>query len=199
MSEHSRHPAVTDLAPGITVWLTGLPAAGKTTTSQSLSRHYSQRGVRTYVLDGDVLRRGVNANLGFSKEDRSESVRRAGEVALLLAAMGEVVIACLVSPYATARAAVRERHRQAGVPFFEVFVSAPLEVCESRDPKGLYVRARRGELEMVTGVNDPYEVPAEADFTIPTDLWSPAEAAQRLADAVDRCLETEAARRLGGG
>ncbi len=195
MNQLSRHPAVSDLQLGITVWLTGLPAAGKTTTSSGLARHYAERGVRAYVLDGDALRRGVNSDLGFSKEDRCESVRRAGEVALLLATTGEVVIASLVSPYAAARAAVRERHVRAGVPFFEVFVSAPLEICESRDTKDLYLRAHRGELEMVTGVNDPYEVPTRADLTIPTHLCSPEEAVRRLAEAVDRAIETEAARR----
>jgi bifunctional enzyme CysN/CysC len=118
------------------------------------------------LLDGDLLRSGLNADLGFSDEDRNESVRRAGEVALLLASAGTLAIVSLVSPLRAARDEVRRRHELAGVPFLEVFVAAPLEVCEARDPKGLYARARRGEVAAMTGIDSPYEPPRNPEVTL---------------------------------
>jgi bifunctional enzyme CysN/CysC len=169
---------------GVTVWLTGLPGAGKSTTAIGLRDYFDAIGVASHILDGDALRRGLNADLGFSKEDRRESVRRAGEIALLLAAQGFVSIASLVSPYAAARDAVRRRHHEIGVPFIEVWLSAPIEVCERRGPRHLYERARSGGLQMMTGVNDPYEPPTNPELVIPTNLVDVDEAVRLVADLV---------------
>jgi len=174
--------------PGLTVWLTGLPAAGKSTIAQGLRSALSARSIASQVLDGDVLRSGLNADLGFSKEDRAESIRRAGEVALLLARSQVVAIVSLVSPYAASREHVRRRHHDHGITFLEVWVSAPVEVCEARDPKQLYQRARRGELSMMTGVDDPYEPPSKADLELPTHELGESEALARLLAALDQHL-----------
>jgi len=144
---------------GTTVWLTGLPASGKSTIAAALEAALLSRGQAAYLLDGDNLRHGLNADLGFSAEDRAENVRRTGEVARLLADAGLVALASLVSPYAADRARVRELHERDGLRFLEVFVNTPLEECERRDPKGLYARARAGELPGFTGIDDPYEAP----------------------------------------
>jgi len=147
------------LTAGATVWFTGLPASGKTTLARAVASSLRDTGDARHVIDGDDLRTGLTSDLGFSREDRAESVRRAGEVALILGRAGVVALTSLVSPYRDDRAKVRGRHRVAGLPFVEVYVATPLSVCESRDPKGLYARARRGELSGMTGVDDPYEAP----------------------------------------
>jgi bifunctional enzyme CysN/CysC len=166
--------------PGATVWFTGLPSSGKSTIAAVVEERLVEAGRPAYLLDGDNLRHGVNGNLGFSAEDRSENVRRAGEVALLFADAGVVALVSLVSPYAADRSAVRARHADLGLPFVEVFVDTPLEECERRDPKGLYARARAGELPGFTGVGDPYEPPASAELVLTPEV--------ALDDAVGRVL-----------
>jgi adenylyl-sulfate kinase len=149
---------------GGVVWLTGLSGAGKSTVARAVEARLLDAGRLAYVLDGDNLRNGLNADLGFSPADRGENVRRAAEVAALLADAGVLVVAALISPYRTDRAAAR---RAAGArPFLEVFVDAPLALCEERDPKGLYARARRGEIADFTGVSAPYEPPEAPDLVL---------------------------------
>lgn len=156
---------------GAVVWMTGFSSAGKSTIATALERALFDRHVHVIVLDGDVLRRGLNANLGFSAEDRAENIRRLAEVSALFAATGTVVVAALISPYRSDRE--RARHRLAAAcpdaPFIEVHVDAPLAICESRDPKGLYARARAGELSRFTGVSDPYEPPTSPEVHVRTD------------------------------
>jgi adenylyl-sulfate kinase len=173
---------------GATIWLTGLPGSGKSTTANGLHEHLALLGVISLVLDGDALRRGINADLGFTKDDRCESVRRAGEIALVAASQGIVAIASLVSPYASARDGVRRRHEEQGITFLETWLSAPLEVCEARGPRQLYSRARRGELQTMTGVNDPYEPATTAEIVLPTHEIDADEAVRRLVDALGDAL-----------
>ncbi len=166
------------------VWLTGLSGSGKSTLANLVERQLHARGVRTYVLDGDNLRHGLNSDLGFSDGDRSENIRRASEVAALMADAGLVVISALISPFEADRRLARSKVT-AG-EFFEVFVDAPLHVVESRDPKGLYARARRGELKGMTGIDSPYESPASPDLHLSTDSGlAAAAAAQIVAMLVD--------------
>jgi adenylyl-sulfate kinase len=147
------------------LWLTGLPGSGKTTLAGELAQCMKARGYSVFVLDGDALRSGLNTDLGFSTVDRDESVRRAGEVAALVARQGTIVIAAFISPRRAARDRLRQLH---GGLFREVWLSAPLSTCESRDPKGLYARARRGEIAEFTGVGAPYETPQAADLVLDT-------------------------------
>lgn len=151
---------------GATVWLTGLSGSGKSTVAFEVERRLVEAGVAAYVLDGDNLRHGLNAGLGFSADDRAENVRRVGEVALLLADSGVVALAPLVSPYRADRDRVRSRHDEMGVPFIEVHVATPLEECERRDPKGLYAKARAGELTGFTGIDDPWEPPLSPELVL---------------------------------
>lgn len=171
---------------GATVWLTGLSGAGKSTIAAATAELVEADGLRPFLLDGDELRRGLNADLGFGEADRQENVRRAGEVALLLARSGALVLASVISPYAAGRAAVRARHEESGVPFFEVFVATPVEVCEARDPKGLYAAARRGEISRFTGVSDPYEPPEAPDLVLVGSGRGPRECALDLVAALRR-------------
>jgi adenylyl-sulfate kinase len=166
--------------PGATVWLTGLPASGKSTLAAALEAELLRRGRAAYVLDGDNLRHGLNGDLGFSAEDRAENVRRTAEVAALLADAGVICLAALVSPYAADRAAARAAHDRRGLAFREVHVSTSLAECERRDPKGHYARARAGELKGLTGVDAPYEPPEAPDLRVEPD--------EPLADAVGRLL-----------
>ena len=161
---------------GGTVWLTGLSGAGKTTVAGALQDLLSARGLRVYLLDGDDLREALNADLGFDESDRTENVRRLGEVALLFARFGHLAVVGAISPYAAGRRAVRDRHLALGVRFVEVYVATPLEVCEARDPKGLYARARRGELALFTGTSAPYEPPESPELVL-TTAGTPEEAA----------------------
>ena len=165
---------------GATVWLTGFSGSGKSTIAAALEHHLVGRGVLAYMLDGDNLRHGLNGDLGFAAADRAENVRRAGEVARLFADAGVVAIVPLISPYAADRDRVRARHEETGLRFFEVFVDTPLEECERRDPKGLYVKARAGELTNFTGIDDPYEAPTRPDLVLGPGL-DPATAALRIA------------------
>lgn len=167
--------------PGATIWLTGFSGSGKSTIASALERRLLELGRRAYRLDGDELRLGLNSNLGFSKEDRAENVRRTAEVARILADSGTLVIASLISPYASDRGLCRSIHVATGLDFMEVFVDTPLEVCEQRDPKGLYRKARAGEIRGFTGVDDPYEVPESPDLVL-----RPAETS--LDDCVEACL-----------
>jgi adenylyl-sulfate kinase len=155
--------------PGTTVWMTGLPASGKSTVAAGVEARLLAQGRGAYVLDGDNLRHGLNGDLGFSAEDRAENVRRTAEVAALLADAGVVVLVALVSPYRADRAAARTVHERRALPFLEVHVATSLEECERRDPKGLYARARAGELPGLTGVDDPYEPPEAPDVVIAGD------------------------------
>ena len=161
---------------GATVWFTGLPASGKSTLAAAVETALIADGRRAYLLDGDNLRHGLNGDLGFGQADRGENVRRTAHVAAILADSGCIALTSLVSPYAADRRAARALHETQGLPFLELFVSTPLEACASRDPKGLYARARRGELSGLTGVDDPYEVPTDADLVLDTSQTTVAEA-----------------------
>lgn len=167
---------------GATVWLTGLSGSGKSTIAVELERLLNAAGRPAYRLDGDNLRHGLNADLGFSAEDRDENVRRAGEVARLLADAGVVAIVALISPYRVGRDRVRAIHRESTLPFFEVYVDTPIEVCEERDVKGLYAKARTGELTGFTGIDDPYEPPAEPELVLRPSDGTPDVQAARIAD-----------------
>jgi adenylyl-sulfate kinase len=166
---------------GATVWMTGLPASGKSTVAAALETRALREGRSAYVLDGDNLRHGLNGDLGFSPEDRAENVRRTAHAAALLAEAGVVALVALVSPYASDRSTARAIHEAAGVPFHEIWVSTGLAECERRDPKGLYARARAGELPGLTGVGDVYEAPESADLEIGGAEPIPAAAARVLA------------------
>ena len=156
---------------GATIWLTGLSGSGKSTLANAVAARLLELGRAGYVLDGDNVRHGLNADLGFSAADRAENVRRIGEVAALMADVGLVVLVPVISPYRADRQRVRETHRTSGLPFVEVFVDTPLAICEARDPKGLYAKARAGELTGMTGIDDPYEAPADPDLrVVPGDL-----------------------------
>jgi len=167
---------------GCTIWLTGLPASGKSTTAFELERALIRRGQLAYVLDGDNIRHGLCRDLGFSEADREENIRRIGEVAKLFADVGLITITSFISPYRVHRDRARAAHQAAKLDFFEIFIDAPLTVCESRDPKGLYKKARAGELKGMTGIDDPYEAPANPELVIKTDQVSPQEAAEMMVD-----------------
>jgi adenylyl-sulfate kinase len=170
---------------GAVVWMTGLPSSGKSTIAHALEQRLIGSGQPAYVLDGDNLRHGLNGDLGFSAEDRAENVRRTAHVARLFADAGVVAIVSLVSPYAADRAHARELVEAEGLPFSEVWISTPLRECEQRDPKGLYAKARRGELPGFTGVDAPYEDPELPDLELESAL-SVDEAVDRLVDALQR-------------
>ena len=148
------------------MWFTGLSGAGKSTIAAAVAEYLLAADRPVTVLDGDEIRRGLNADLGFSATDRSENIRRIGEVARLMANAGLVVLVPVISPYRADRDRVRAIHAAAGLAFVEVFVDTPLDVCEQRDPKGLYARARAGELKGLTGVDDPYEAPEAPDVRV---------------------------------
>ncbi|MFP4074478.1 MAG: adenylyl-sulfate kinase [Actinomycetota bacterium] len=171
---------------GATVWLTGLSGSGKSTIAYAVEEMLVSRGRAAYVLDGDNLRHGLNADLGFSKEDRAENVRRVGEIARLMADAGLVVLVPVISPYEADRSAVRKKHEEIGISFVEVFVDTPLEVCEQRDPKGLYARARAGEIVGMTGIDDPYEAPSSPDIKIDGGRDELSTAVGRILDGLSR-------------
>jgi len=151
---------------GATVWITGLPAAGKTTIADRLKSTLVDQGRAAYVLDGDELRAGINSDLGFSAEDRAENIRRVAEISKLMADAGCVVAVALVSPLAGSRAEARAINERAGVQFIEVYADAPASVCEERDPKGHYQRARAGEIPGFTGIDHSYEPPGNPDVRV---------------------------------
>lgn len=164
----------------VTVWFTGLSGSGKSTLAFALEAALLERGVAAYVLDGDNVRFGLNRDLGFSPEDRTENIRRIGEVCRLFTDAGVVVLTAFISPYVADREQVRAIHPEG--TFIEVFVDTPLEVCEARDPKGLYVKARAGEIPDFSGISAPYEPPPAPEITIDTT--------QPLEDCITQLLAT---------
>jgi bifunctional enzyme CysN/CysC len=171
---------------GMTVWLTGLSGSGKSTVAVEVERRLVASGRPAYLLDGDNLRHGLNADLGFGADDRAENVRRVGEVAKLLADAGVITIVSLVSPYRADRDKARAVHAEADLPFVEVFVDTPIEICETRDPKGLYAKARAGELRNFTGIDDPYEPPLAANLVLRPADGTPAQQAELVLALLER-------------
>ncbi|XP_030424151.1 bifunctional 3'-phosphoadenosine 5'-phosphosulfate synthase 2 isoform X2 [Gopherus evgoodei] len=167
---------------GCTVWLTGLSGAGKTTIGFALEEYLVSRGMPCYSLDGDNIRHGLNKNLGFSTDDREENIRRVAEVAKLFADAGLVCITSFISPFAKDRQNAREIHEMAGLPFFEIFVDAPLNICESRDVKGLYKKARAGEIKGFTGIDSEYEKPESPELVLKTNIATVSECIQQVVE-----------------
>lgn len=160
---------------GCTIWFTGLSACGKSTIAVALEQVLHQRRHAAYVLDGDNIRHGLNKNLGFTAADREENIRRIGEVSKLFADAGLISIASFISPYQKDRDTVRELHESAGLGFIECWVNTSLEICEQRDPKGLYKKARAGEIKGFTGIDDPYEAPPTPELVLAAGEKSVAE------------------------
>ncbi|MCK8681027.1 adenylyl-sulfate kinase [Streptomyces lichenis] len=165
---------------GATVWLTGLPSAGKTTIAHELAARLRAEGRRVEVLDGDEVREFLSAGLGFSREDRHTNVQRIGFVAELLASHGVHVLVPVIAPYADSREAVRKRHGAEGTPYLEVHIATPVEVCSVRDVKGLYAKQAAGEISGLTGVDDPYEEPERPDLRIESQHQTVAESAEAV-------------------
>jgi len=157
---------------GATLWFTGLSGSGKSTVAVALEQVLHAQGRRAYRLDGDNVRLGINRNLGFSAEDRAENIRRIGEVAKLFVDAGVIVLSSFVSPYRADRDLVRKLHDEARMDFIEVHVAVPLEEAEKRDPKGLYKKARAGEIRNFTGISDPYEAPEHPEIVLPSHQMS---------------------------
>jgi adenylylsulfate kinase len=177
---------------GATLWMTGLSASGKSTIAVALEKVLLARGKHAYRLDGDNIRFGLNRNLGFSAEDRAENIRRIGEVAKLFSDAGMITITSFISPYRRDRDLVRKLHEDVKLPFLEVYVDCPIDEAEKRDPKGLYRKARAGELKGFTGIDDPYEAPDRPELVLRSDRLSVAESVAALLAALQR-------RRLLGG
>jgi adenylylsulfate kinase len=169
---------------GCTVWLTGLSGSGKSTIAVDLEKRLLERGVRTYILDGDNIRHGLNKNLGFSPEDRTENIRRIGEVAKLFSDAGLVALTAFISPYRADRDQVRAIMQPGD--FIEVFVDCPVEVCEQRDVKGLYKKARAGEIKEFTGISAPYEAPAKPELVLRTSGQTVEHSALQILDYLVR-------------
>ncbi len=167
---------------GATIWFTGLSGSGKSTIAVALEQELFRLGKLSYRLDGDNVRLGINKNLGFSEEDRQENIRRIGEVAKLFGDAGALSLSSFISPYRRDRIAVRELHESAGLAFVEVFVDCPLSVAEERDPKGLYKKARAGEIKNFTGIDDPYEAPIAPEIHLQTDKMSIEEEVRAIVD-----------------
>jgi adenylylsulfate kinase len=167
---------------GATVWTTGLSGSGKTTIARELERQLRERGVKVEILDGDIVRTNLSKGLGFSKEDRDTNIRRIGFVANLLSRNGVIAITAAISPYR----AVRDEVRAGTERFIEVYVKAPIEVCESRDVKGMYAKARAGEIKGFTGIDDPYEEPATAEVVCETDRESVADSVAKIVGELER-------------
>ena len=161
---------------GATLWFTGLSGAGKSTLAFLLEHLLTESRYKAYVLDGDNVRHGLNSNLAFSPSDRKENIRRVGEVSKLFADAGLIVISSFISPFRDDRALVRRIHAEAGLPFVEIFIDTPLEICERRDPKQLYAKARRGEIRDFTGISSPYEAPEHPELTVSTSTTPLASA-----------------------
>jgi adenylylsulfate kinase len=180
--------SATPAAGGGTVWLTGLPSAGKSTIARAVAERLRAAGRRVEVLDGDEIRAHLTAGLGFSRADRDANVSRIGWLARLLARNGVLVLVPVIAPYEQARSAVREAHAAEGVPYWEVHVATPVAECAKRDVKGLYAAQARGEISALTGVDDPYEEPAAPQLRLPAGDWPLAEcvsAVLALVDAAD--------------
>lgn len=169
---------------GASIWFTGLSGSGKSTIAFTLEHALVAQGRLAYVLDGDNVRHGLNNNLGFSALDRAENIRRIGEVAKLFADAGMIAITSFISPYRQDRDRVRALHREAGLPFIEIYVDVPVEICELRDPKGLYKKARSALAEGkgigFTGVDDPYEAPTAPELILANDRLTPQEAVAQI-------------------
>ena len=172
---------------GAVLWFTGLSGAGKSTLALALERELFTKGFHVYVLDGDNIRSGLNANLGFSPGDRAENIRRVGEVASLFADAGFIVISSFISPYRSDRERARAAAKDA---FHEIYVKASLAACEARDPKGLYQRARKGEIPEFTGISSPYEAPDHPDLVVPTDELPIEDCLVKLIRFVEERLQT---------
>lgn len=165
---------------GLTLWFTGLSASGKSTIATALEQHLLSKKINAYRLDGDNVRFGLNKDLGFSEADRNENIRRIAEVAKLFADSATFAITSFISPYRADRDSARELHKQANLPFIEVFVDIPVQVAEQRDPKGLYKKARAGEIKEFTGISAPYEEPLNAEIHIHNDKLTVEEAVQQI-------------------
>ena len=160
---------------GATLWFTGLSGSGKSTVAVELEGSLHEMGILSYRLDGDNVRMGINRNLGFSAEDRTENIRRIGEVAKLFVDAGQIALSSFISPYRADRNQVRALHEEAGMEFIEIFVDCSLQEAEARDPKGLYKKARAGEIKNFTGIDDPYEAPQHPEIHLHSDRQSLAE------------------------
>ncbi|KAG6844347.1 Adenylyl-sulfate kinase, partial [Tephrocybe sp. NHM501043] len=167
---------------GTTIWLTGLSASGKSTIACALEQHLLHIHKFVYRLDGDNVRFGLNKDLGFDEKSRNENIRRIGEVSKLFADSACIVVTAFISPYLVDRALARELHAKANIPFIEVFVDAPLHVVEERDPKGLYKKARAGEIKDFTGISAPYEAPENPEIHIRTDETDVTESVRVITD-----------------
>lgn len=174
---------------GVAIWMTGLSGSGKSTIGVLLEKMLHERGILTKLLDGDNIRSGINSNLGFSESDRMENIRRIAEVNKLFVECGVVTINCFVSPTID----IRQRAREiiGGDDFIEVFVNTPLEVCEQRDTKGLYKKARAGEIENFTGINAPFEPPTHPDVSLNTDDRQPQATAAELLEVVAKHIKPD--------
>ncbi len=170
---------------GATLWFTGLSGSGKSTVACALEQALINRGVFAYRLDGDNVRHGLNKNLGFSAEDRAENIRRIGEVAKLFTDAGVIALTSFISPYRADRDAARALHEADNLRFIEIFVDAPLDVCESRDVKGLYKKARAGEIKGFTGIDDPYEAPEAAELVLRTGEQSIEDSVRQVLDYLE--------------
>ena len=170
---------------GATIWLTGLSGSGKSTIAVALEQVLLKQGKHAYVLDGDNVRHGLNKNLGFSPEDRAENIRRIGEVSKLFADAGLISVTSFISPYRADRDLVRALHDEANLPFLEGYVETPLDVAEQRDPKGLYKKARAGEIKGFTGIDDPYEEPLNAELVLHTADQSVEESVGALLELIE--------------
>ncbi len=174
----------------VLLWLTGLPSSGKSTIAYTVEHALVKRGHLAYVLDGDNIRFGLNGNLGFSAEDRTENIRRIGEVGKLFVDGGFLTLASFVSPYSADRDAVRELMGEGD--FVEIFIDTPVEICEERDPKGLYKKARTGEISNFSGISDPYEVPEKPEMIIKTADWTAEEAAVLIIEMLEKSGKIQA-------
>jgi len=166
------------------IWFTGLSGSGKSTVANAVESKLFDKGHRTYLLDGDNVRQGLNRDLGFTDADRVENIRRFGEVAKLFADAGLIVLVSVISPFRGERDMVRDLLDDD--EFIEVFVDASLETCEKRDPKGLYARARKGEIQNFTGIDSPYEAPLNAELVLDTDALSPDDAAEQVIALIEK-------------
>ena len=170
---------------GATLWFTGLSGSGKSTVAVALEQELFKRGKLCYRLDGDNIRLGINKNLGFSAEDRTENIRRIGEIAKLFVDCGVLSLSSFISPYREDRETVRELHDSARMTFIEVFVDCSLDVAESRDPKGLYKKARAGEIKNFTGIDDPYEEPITPEIHLKTDQMTLGDEINSIIDYLE--------------
>ena len=171
---------------GATIWFTGLSGSGKSTIAVALEKELIKRNKLTYRLDGDNVRLGINKNLGFSAEDRAENIRRIGEIAKLFSDCSVIALSSFISPYRDDRSNVRELHEASNFPYIEVFVDCALSVAELRDPKGLYKKARAGEIKSFTGIDDPYEAPKNPEIHLKTDIMTVEEEVEEIINYLEK-------------